>query len=184
MNRRPLVILCVVGLVLAAWGSLSYLSPGHPYAALCVVAALLAGLAIFGPRPPRWYWVAPMLLLIGVASTFFAGAFGIWWFIVPYLGPPTPGRLTAVIDFGSGADQAALVLSGLAFVLYLAAATLYGFAGKKQGVKVGARTGLLVLLLLSIIPFANILGLIGFLIVTIRRTATTTATPTQPAASA
>jgi hypothetical protein len=72
-----------------------------------------------------------------------------------------------------------IIAAIVAFAPYLVAATLYGFAGHAQGVKVGERTGLLVLLMLSVIPVLNILGLIGFLITAFRRTAT----PAPPAAS-
>jgi hypothetical protein len=67
----------------------------------------------------------------------------------------------------------------IAFVLYLGGATAYGFAGQAQGVAVGARTALLVLLLLGVVPFANVPGLLGILITAIARKAQapTSATP-------
>ena len=68
--------------------------------------------------------------------------------------------------------------------MYLVAATLYGFAGTGQGVAVGARTGLLVVLLLAVLPFANVIGMILFLITAFTRTPggarRATPSPTRP----
>ena len=63
------------------------------------------------------------------------------------------------------------------FVAYLVGATAYGFAGQRQGVKVGARTALVVLLLLAVIPILDVVGLLGILITAIVRRGTTSATP-------
>ncbi len=55
------------------------------------------------------------------------------------------------------------------FVAYLVAATAYGFAGQRQGVKVGTRTAFVVLLLLAVIPILDVLGLLGILITALVR---------------
>ena len=120
MSRRALVTFAIVGLVIAIVACALYVRAPGTFAAGCLASSLLAVIVLFGPRPTRWFWIIPILLLT--------------------------------------------------FVLYLIAATLYGFAGQAQGVKVGERTGLLVLLLMSCIPGLNILGAIGFLIVAPRRT--------------
>ncbi|MCU1415794.1 MAG: hypothetical protein JWN80_3134 [Microbacteriaceae bacterium] len=65
------------------------------------------------------------------------------------------------------------------FVAYLIGATAYGFAGQRQGVKVGGRIALLVLLLLAVIPIADVLGLLGILVTAIVRRGQPTAGSTS-----
>ncbi len=55
------------------------------------------------------------------------------------------------------------------FVAYLVGATAFGFAAQAQGVKVGARTALLLLVLLTIVPLVDVVGLLGILITAIVR---------------
>jgi hypothetical protein len=132
-------------------------------------------------------------LVFAVVST---GALYLGWFLAPV--SAVLGVAAAVCAAAGILGRASrrplgllvLVLSGIAFafaflaalhgslwvlfliiaaVAYLAGATVYGFAGQAQGVRVGARTGLLVLLLLAVIPLLNMLGLIGVLIAAIAR---------------
>ena len=82
------------------------------------------------------------------------------------------------VDYGL--PSAAIVEIVMGFIIYLLAATVYGFAGTRQGVPIGSRVGLLLLLLLAVIPVLNVLGLIGTTITAfVRRSAT----PAPPAAS-
>ena len=105
-------------------------------------------------------------------------------------GAVTPAGLVTVVFSGlafAGFEVAFLTLVtnstafwiGLiaGFVAYLVGATAYGFAGQRQGVKVGARTALVVLLLLAVIPILDVVGLLGILITAIVRRGTTSATP-------
>jgi len=174
MRRSTLVILSVIGLVatlvqlVAYFQTVPWFAPDVPWirveSPVGALAALLAAVALFGPRPTRWFWVVPVAILPFLAAAFFNLAFADWNILHPFPLPYVPDTSFPLPPTG---EITVSLIGG--FVLYLIAATLYGFAGQAQGVKVGARTGLLVLLLLAVIPIVNILGLIGFLVTSITR---------------
>jgi len=182
MSRRALRTNAVVGLVLAVVSNLflatafvgnggyaalgggadfinALLIPASAGAILLgPAAAVLAAIVLTGPNPTRrlYRWLIP--ILIAVAAIFA-------WFEIG--GGIVSSQVSDMMD--TPPDPSVYYTPVIAFVLYLIAATLYGFAGQAQGVKVGARTGLLVLLLLAVIPIVNIVGLIGFLVTSITR---------------
>ena len=179
MSRRAILIMAIIGLVLAvASGALFFvgirtydaLLPSFAAVALSIAAAVFAGIVILGPIPTRRWFRVAIPLLSGLA------AMEACYFLALTLGPKNDELVCYLDSANPGVcgpapfDWTPVILGIVAFVLYLIAATLYGFAGQAQGVKVGARTGLLVLLLMSCIPGLNILGAIGFLIVAPRRT--------------
>ena len=175
MRRSTLIVWSVIGLLaaLAAAGNLASSTIGSPLTSwdatqslYGAVAGTLAAVVLFGRRPTRWFWFLPVVVLSGVTALLTDAVLNAWLF-VHQASFNTEGELVAVTGGPSATDI--LVLCIVAAVLYLVAATLYGFAGQAQGVKVGARTGLLVLLLLSVVPLANIVGVIGFLVTAIRR---------------
>jgi hypothetical protein len=187
MSRRALRTNAVVGLVLALTSSLFLLLAIRTFGDLrfsfigvgtSIASAVIAAIVLLGPAPTRRWFRISIPMLTGLSTI------GAWYVIAGLIGPQTEMLICSLDPAHPGVcepppfDPTTLIVPIATFVLYLIAATLYGFAGQKQGVKVGARTGLLVLLLLSIIPFANILGLIGFLITAVKRT-----TPEPPAAS-
>ena len=117
--------------------------------------------------------IAPISAVLGVAVAVCAalGILGSGVVIRPGLGVPILAGLAAaairVVWFIAGDAPGPWLLA--AALLYLAAATLYGFAGSKQGVTVGVRTGLLVLLLFAVIPWLNVVALAGILLTSFRR---------------
>jgi hypothetical protein len=174
MKRSTLVVLSAIGLLstlaqlFAYFQTNPWFAPDVPWirveSPVGALAALLAAVALFGPRPTRWFWVVPVALLAFFAAAFFNLAFADWNILHPF---PLPYVPDSSLPLPPTAEITVSLIAG--FVLYLVAATLYGFAGQAQGVKVGARTGLLVLLLLGVIPIVNILGLVGFLITSLTR---------------
>jgi hypothetical protein len=133
----------VAGLAAAVIGSLVPLvGPFQVLSAILgVAAAILAAVGILGTGAAT----ATGLVTVLFSGLAFAG------FEVAFLNLVTNSPLFWI----------ALVTG---FVLYLVGATAYGFAGQRQGVKVGSRTALLVLLLLAVIPIIDVLGLLGILI--------------------
>ncbi|MBK4346918.1 hypothetical protein [Lacisediminihabitans changchengi] len=117
--------------------------------------------------------IAPLSAVLGVAVAVCAalGILGRGVAISPGLGVPILAGAAAaslrVAWFVAG--EAPLPWLLLAAVLYLAAATLFGFAATKQGVTVGVRTGLLVLLLFAIIPWLNLVAMAAILFTSFRR---------------
>jgi hypothetical protein len=129
-------------------------------------AGTFAALAVLGPvKTPIWYRISVPVLATAAAL---AGCYLGLWLVASLVWPVV--EEAALYANGDPYDWTPVIVSIIGAVLYLTAATLYGFAGTRQGVPVGARTGLLVLLLLAMVPFANILGLVGLTIVTYART--------------
>ena len=112
---------------------------------LAVSAALLAAVGILGTGART---------LTGAFAVFFTGL--------------SAGAFSAALPLGLLAVPWWVWLVG--FGLYLVAATFYGFAGDAQGVQVGSRIGLLLLLLLAVLPLVQVLGLVGILITAVLRT--------------
>ena len=178
MRRRTLVVLALIGLAFVVASDVLIVittrtgdfASGASAVLLSLPASVLAAIVLLGGAPTRWWFRATIPTLAVLA------AIGAWISLADLIFVPMTAN--EVCSLGGAAAEACgslqfdprvVIIPTVAFVLYLIAATLYGFAGQAQGVKVGARTGLLVLLLLSVIPLANILGLVGFLIVAIRR---------------
>jgi hypothetical protein len=123
---------------------------GATAAVLGVVAALCAAAGLLGPAS---------VSATGAATVLFSGiAFAALQ--LAYLG--------LFFDVLSGFW---LLFAIVGFVAYLIGATAYGFAGQAQGVAVGARTAVLVPLLLAVVPLANVVGTLGILIVSVLRKA-------------
>ncbi len=195
MSRRKLIAASVVGLVLAvisnlalglaylgnsgsdivgdAFGFLNNLLLGSLVVTLAtgVASAVIAARSLLGQKPVRTAFRATIPILSGVSAAIS------WCIIGGAVFTAGVSDLVLRCQYVNGVCEAPppdltwLFILGGAFVIYLIAATLYGFAGTAQGVPVGVRTGLLVLLLLSLIPVANILGLTGFVIAAFKRTA-------------
>jgi hypothetical protein len=181
MTKRGLIIASIVGLV-AAVVSVLLLNRAAAfeiidlvYIGLDIVAAAIAGRVILGrPRVHR-YFALGMVVLSGIAAALLTAA-GSNYLIHTAI---AIGR----IDYKPTGNTIVEGIAGI--VVYLIAATVYGFAGTRQGVKVGGRVGLLLLLLLAVIPALNVLGLIGVTITAfVRGAASPTTTPAPPAASA
>jgi len=117
--------------------------------------------------------IAPLSAVLGVAVAVCAalGILGSGVAIPPGIWVPILAAVSAgfvrVAWFIAGEDPGLWLLA--AAVVYLAAATVYGFAGSKQGVTVGVRTGLLVLLLFAVIPWLNVVAMAGILLSSFRR---------------
>jgi len=142
MRISPMALSSLIGFALAlAEVATTLMAPLS--AVLGVAVAVCAALGVLGTgvaiRPGVW-----VPILAGLA----AGAVRVAWFI-------------------AGENPGPWLLVGA--VLYLAAATVYGFAGSKQGVTVGVRTGLLVLLLFAEIPWLDVVAMAGILLTSFRR---------------
>ena len=137
-------------------------------ALLALLCAVLAGRAIIGARPVHRYYLAGVPILAAISALAFESAISSW-------------LISQDVVFGRPASGVpAFVVIGLIIgaVAYLAAAFVYGFAGTSQGVGIGERVGLLVLLLLAVLPFLNVLGAIGLIIVSgVRKPAETIPEP-------
>jgi hypothetical protein len=177
MTKRGLIVASIIGLV-AAVVSLLLLNRAAVsqtidllVIGLDIIAAAIAGRVILGrPRVHR-YFALGMVVLSGIAAALLTAA-GSNYLIHTAI-------LFGRVDYK---PTGATILEGiLGIVVYLIAATVYGFAGNRQGVKVGSRVGLLLLLLLAVVPALNVLGLIG---ITITAFVRGVATPAPPAASA
>ena len=185
MTRRGIVIAGFIGLVFAIVETvLLPLTLSHTVnttgvsltaALLALLAAAIAGRIILGTRTVHRYYRAAVPVLAAIAGFAFESAFSNWLISQDVLfgRPPTTLRPAVIVAIVIGA------------VAYLLAATVYGFAGTRQGVAVESRVRLLLLLLLAVLPVVNILGLIGFVIVAFLRkeTGQTFATPAPSAAS-
>lgn len=135
-------------------------------AVLSITTGVLAAWLVIGPVTTSVQNLVAIPALAGLAA-----AVGCYLFVVilaSWFWPPINDGV--LYPNGRPYDWAPVIIAIVGAVLYLAAATLYGFAGTAQGVPVGARTGLLVLLLLAMVPVANIPGLVGLTIVTYART--------------
>lgn len=165
MTRRGILIAGFIGLVFAIVETLLLpLTLSHTVnttgvsltaAILGLLAAAIAGRIILGRRVVHRYFRAAVPVLAAIAGFAFESAFSNWLISqdVIFGHPPTTLRPAVVVAIVIGA------------VAYLIAATVYGFAGTRQGVAVEGRVRLLLLLLLAVLPVANILGLIGLVIV-------------------
>ena len=137
-----------------------------------VIAAGIAGRIILGRRRPYRFFTLGIVVFSAVAGGLLTSA-------------ATSYLLRNAVIFGgaswqiSGATLATAIAGG---VLYLAAATVYGFAGTRLGVPVLVRIGLLILLLLAVFPGLNIVGMLGFAILSFTRRPKLI--PARPAASA
>lgn len=182
MTRRGILIASIVSLVLAIVEAavlpttINILKSGTGLSlVVALIGALSAGIAgrvIVGTRRVHRYYRAGVPILSAVAGFAFESSVSSWLISHDVVFGPAPSGVPVSVTVG-------IIIGALA---YLAAATVYGFAGSSQGVQVRTRTQLLVLLLLSVIPFAGVLGGIGWVIVTIV-SKSTDATPEPPAAS-
>jgi hypothetical protein len=166
MNKRFLVILTVVGLLFAISStmlfpsslSLQQINLVNTLAMLVfgMIAAAIAGRALLGRSLTTRVARLAVPLLAAIAFALFSSA------------ESSLLLSSHLLDtLGSGGEQVSgsfLVAVVIGAVAYLAAATLYGFAGSAQGVPVWSRVGLLLVLLLAVIPVLNVLGLIGFVV--------------------
>ena len=180
MSKHSLTIASFVGLLFAIAGSvllLTTISTEIPavslsIVALCLIAAVIAGRVILGGARVHRYFRLGISLLSAIAAIALTSA-------------TSNGLLGAESHLGArlnAPSSAVITVAIVGFVLYLVAATIYGFASAAQGVPIGVRIGYLALLLLAVIPILNVLGLIGLLIVAL--THTPRITPAPPAASA
>jgi hypothetical protein len=177
MSKRNLLILAVVGLVLAILSSalfpltLSVVSVnfGATLTSLLggMIAAAIAGRVLIGRGSSKRVPRLAIPLLSAIAFALFSSAAA---------GLAISLHILDIYAVAGAAQEKlgssfiiALIIGAVA---YLVAATLYGFAGTTQGVNVGTRTGLLVILLLSVIPILNVAGLIVFLVAAIVRAPT------------
>jgi hypothetical protein len=167
MTRRGLIIAGFIGLLFAIAETLlapvTLNSTSQPFSlgvgVLGLLAAGLAGRALLGDRTVHRYFTAGVTLLAAISGFVFESAYSNWLISqdVEFGHPPTTLRSAVVIAIVIGA------------VVYLLAATVYGFAATRQGVGVRSRIALLLLLLLSVVPVLNILGLLGVVITAFRR---------------
>jgi hypothetical protein len=162
------VAFAAAGSALISW-SIGDATRGLLVLLLCLVAAAIAGRVILGSVRVHRYFRLAVPLFSAIAAVALTTATSDWFIgRNSHLGGPrilTSGFWIAVV---------------IGAVAYLIAATAYGFAGTRQGVRAGARIGLLVVLLLAVVPYLDVLGLVGFvLIAAVRRPAT----PVLPAVS-
>jgi hypothetical protein len=171
MTKQSLLILTAVGFVFAIASSalvFATLDPEHNnipaslgYLFLGMIAAAIAARALLGRGETTRIGRLAVPLLSAIAFAVLSSAV-----TNLLIGSHAFDSLSNVAEPVSTATIIAIVIAA---VIYLAAATVYGFVGTAQGVAVGSRIGLLLLLLLSIAPGANILGLLGFGITVILR---------------
>jgi len=177
MTKRGLIVAGIIGLVAAAVASL--LLPRAALVqsidlvilALGVVAAGIAGRVALGSARVHRYFALGVVLFSAIAAAILASA-------------TTNYLISQTVSFGRAnptPNATVITTAIIGLVVFLIAATVYGFACVRQGVGVRSRIGLLVLLLLATIPVLNVLGLIGLTITAFARTSA--ATPAPPAAS-
>jgi hypothetical protein len=181
MTKRGLIIASIVGLVAAVVSVLLFNRAAVfqiidlTFIGLDIIAAAIAGRVILGQPRVHRYFALGIVVLSGISAALLTAAGSSYLIHIAV----TIGR----IDYKPTGDTIGEGVAGI--VMYLIAATVYGFAATRQGVKVGGRVGLLVLLLLAVIPVLNVLGLIGVTIIAfVRGRAVTATTPAPPAASA
>jgi hypothetical protein len=183
MTKRALLIAGIIGLVAAVAAALLInkapfvVSIDFVALSLNVIAAGIAGRLVLGGARVHRYFTLGVVLLSAIAAALLTSATTSYLISqVPLLGPVSPTPNGNVITAG---------IIGL--IVYLVAAILYGFAGKRQGVGIGARIALLLLLLAAVIPVLNLLGLAGLTLASFvrgTRAPAPPATPARPAASA
>jgi hypothetical protein len=177
MKKPTLIVVSFLGLALAVLATVLIRTTRLTEAndtlvlALEVIAAGIAGRVILGRRRPYRFFTLGVVVFSAAAGGILTSA------VTSYL-------LSNAVVFGkasyavSGGTLATAIAGG---VLYLAAATVYGFAGTRLGVPVLVRIGLLLLLLLAVFPGLNIVGMLGFAILSFVRRPKIT--PARPAAS-
>jgi hypothetical protein len=174
MTRRAIIIASFIGLACAIVET--GLIPGTLQvtdtallsilvAVLTVAAAAIAGRTILGTTSVHRYYRLGVPLLSAISGLAFESAVTNWLIARQVSFGPAPTAPSAVVVL-------ALVIGALA---YLGAATVYGFAGTRQGITIGSRIGLLLLLLLAVLPGLNVLGLAGFVATAFVRKAPTPA---------
>jgi hypothetical protein len=168
MTRRGIIIASFVGLLFAAIEAVlipATLSAANTaivstlVAVLTVAASGISGRVILGAERGHRYYRLAIPILAAVSALAFESAVTNWLISQRVEFGPAPTALAPAV-------VVALIIGALA---YLGAATVYGFAGGSQGVPVGARVGLLVLLLVAVLPGLNVLGLIGFVVTALAR---------------
>ncbi|HEX4443477.1 MAG TPA: hypothetical protein VHZ81_07875 [Galbitalea sp.] len=138
-----------------------------------VLCAGIAGRVILGVLRVHRYSRAGIPILAAISGLAFESAASSWLISQDVvLGRPAAG-IPAFVVVG-------LIIGAVA---YLAAAFVYGFAATGQGVRVGARVGLLLLLLLAVLPYLNVLGAVGLIITAVVRKPGALPTPGLAAAS-
>jgi hypothetical protein len=134
---------------------------------LNVVAAGIAGRMIIGRVRVHRYFALGMVVLFAVAAAILTSS-------------ATNYLISQDVSFGKAdpvPNPSVVTAAVIGFVVYLLAATVYGFAGVRQMIGVGSRIGFLLLLLLAVLPLLNVLGLIGFTVLEFTRKPTTTPEP-------
>jgi hypothetical protein len=185
MTRRGIIIASFIGLASSVVETAlipSTLSNTTDTTAISLVAVLLAvlsagiaGRVILGTRSVHRYFRAGVPILSAISALAWESGVSNWLIANDvFAGAASRTFRPAVIT--------ALIIGA---VVYLLAATVYGFAGTAQGVSVGNRVGLLLLLLLAVLPGLNILGSVGFVLTAFLRAPAghTPTTPEPPAAS-
>jgi hypothetical protein len=182
MTKRALLIAGIIGLIAAIVAALlinraPFVLP-IDFVALTLngVAGGIAGRLILGEARVHRYYTLGVVLLSAIAAAILTS--GSTSYLISQV---------ALLSTPSRTPNGTVITTGIiGLIVYVVAATLYGFAGKRQGVGIGGRIGLLLLLLAAVIPVLNVLSLIGLMIVTIVRTkpdTATVATPAPPGAS-
>lgn len=164
MTRRGVIVASFVGLAAAAAetvllpNTLSHTVNTAGVSLVTVILGLLAagiaGRVLLGTKSVHRYFRAGVPVLAAISGLAFESAFSNWLIsqYVEFGRPPSSVRTAVIVALVVGA------------VAYLLAATVYGFAGTRQGVTVGGRIGLLLLLLLAVLPVLNVIGLVGFVL--------------------
>jgi hypothetical protein len=177
MKKPTLIVASILGLALAVVATVlirtTRLTEANDSLVLVldVLAAGIAGRVILGRRRPYRFFTLGIVVFSAIAAGLLTSA------VTAYL-------LSNAVVFGkaswqiSGVELATAIAGG---VLYLAAATVYGFAGTRLGVPMLVRIGLLVLLLFAVFPGLNVVGMLGFAILSFVRRPKVT--PARPAAS-
>jgi hypothetical protein len=166
MNSRNLASFAVGNVVFAGFAAVILFIGQHTLQTVLIVGAfgiliaIYSALCILGEAAVRSPLVVSMVALSAVAFALFdLGFVSLASSAAGYTGPNSiPGFTGNPVIF--------FVLGSLA---YLVAATAYGFVSTAQGVPVGRRIGLLLLLLLAMFPVLDLAGAIGVLIATVLR---------------
>lgn len=171
MSKRFLVILTAVGLLFAILGTVLFPSSLEVQQinllntlgllVFGMIAAASAGRALLGRGVTTRVARLAVPLLAAISYALFSSAASSLLLSSHLLDALGKGSEPVSSSF-----VVAVIIGGVA---YLAAATLYGFAGIAQGVPVCSRVGLLLVLLLAVIPVLNVLGLAGFLVTALVR---------------
>ncbi|MDQ1543493.1 MAG: hypothetical protein QOK08_1131 [Actinomycetota bacterium] len=171
MSKRFLVILTAVGLLFAILGTVLFPSSLEVQQinllntlgllVFGMIAAASAGRALLGRGVTTRVARLAVPLLAAISYALFSSAASSLLLSSHLLDALGKGSEPVSSSF-----VVAVIIGGVA---YLAAATLYGFAGIAQGVPAWSRVGLLLVLLLAVIPVLNVLGLAGFLVTALVR---------------